>query len=209
MKTRIVMIAASAVLAGCATTTTYQRGEKNTTINHVDIAKPRAEVWKAAVPALARQFFVINNMDQSSGLINLSYSGDPERYVDCGTVSVTYPGRQPVNFPGARADQSYDAINPGIGPYTVHRRMQLEGRVNLIFEETAPNTTRVTANTRYILNREVNAVRSSGSPAGNLRHTISFNTNQSASFPAAPSAPDGVECNPTGQMEREILQLIR
>ena len=32
----------------------------------------------------AVQFFVSNNLAKSTGLVNLSYSGVPEKYLDCG-----------------------------------------------------------------------------------------------------------------------------
>jgi hypothetical protein len=50
------------------------------TTRHIDVSKiinkPRDAVWNAAVPALGKQFFVINNMDRSSGFINLRESSN-------------------------------------------------------------------------------------------------------------------------------------
>ena len=49
------------------------------------VPKPRDVVWN--IPSCARKavrFFVSNNLDKSTGLVNLSYSGVPEKYLDCG-----------------------------------------------------------------------------------------------------------------------------
>jgi len=54
--------------------------------NSVEINKSKDAVWKIIVPAIGKNFFVINNLDKESGIINISYSGDPERYVDCGYI---------------------------------------------------------------------------------------------------------------------------
>jgi hypothetical protein len=75
------------------------------------VALDRQEVWKALIPRLAQTFFVINNIDQSSGFVNVSYSGDPESYVDCGHITAKVQdgaGIRAYNFPGSRAHQWYE-----------------------------------------------------------------------------------------------------
>jgi hypothetical protein len=75
------------VLNGCASHFSYTRPVGIQRLENSKILeKPRDAVWNAAVPALGKQFFVINNMDKSSGFINLSYSGDPETFVSCLTL---------------------------------------------------------------------------------------------------------------------------
>src|SRR4029453_12877985 len=57
--------------------------------NSITVNLSKDELWKGLIPILGKQFFVINNLDKDSGFINLSYSGDPERYVDCGVLTST------------------------------------------------------------------------------------------------------------------------
>lgn len=208
-----IALAATAIccaLTGCVSTTTYQRSTQAKAVNSIDISRPRSEVWKTAIPALARQFFVINNLDQASGLINLSYTGDPERYVDCGTLTITTEGREKITFPAARAQNTYQLTNQQGIPVTVTRRMTLEGRVNIIFEEATPGSTRVTASTRYVVTREAENYRAgTGQLLGQFRHSVSFNTNQVTNFPPSSGAPEGIECHPTGALERDLLEIIR
>lgn len=205
---RLTMLLAL-LITGCAGRLDYVRPvTQPASENSKVIDKPREAVWKAAVPALGKQFFVINNLDQSSGLINLSYSGDPEAYVDCGRV-VSYVknlrGARTYEFAGAKADQSYEAMESS-GLYAIQRKMSLEGRVNVVFEELGPDKTRVTVNTRYVLTRTT-FVREVGGGNQNRTDSISFNSGSGASFPAA-SNGRAIECVPTGKLERDILALI-
>lgn len=75
----------TALLTACATSTLDYVGPAQTTKqNSTVVDRDRDAVWAEAVPRLGKQFFALNTIDKASGLINLSYSGDPERYVDCG-----------------------------------------------------------------------------------------------------------------------------
>lgn len=181
----------------------YPKGSNTKTI-----PKSRDAVWNAAVPALGKQFFVINNLDKSSGLINLSYSGDPERYVDCGTFTSTVSnarGERHYSFPGARESASYEVMN-NAGLSMIRRTMKLEGRVNLIFEEVSPTVTRVTANTRYVVTR-IAEVNSTQGGSRTFNDSISFNSGARQSF-SKTSDGQAVECTSTGALEFEILSII-
>lgn len=175
------------------------------------VERPRDAVWNASVPELGKQFFVINNIDKSSGLMNISYTGDPERYIDCGRI-ISYVmnayGERTYDFAGAKAQQYFEILNPSIGYLNIDRRMSLEGRVNLIFEEVGPNATRVTANTRYIATRTQIAYDAVKKYQQSVTDTISFNSGGGASFPKN-SQGQSSECVSTGALEREILSAIR
>jgi len=94
------------VLPGCASVS-FDYRPPTTTIrqNHAkDVSRPKDQVWNDTVAALGQRFFVINNLDKASGLINISYSGDPARYVDCGSgaVNISGPGAKTQMFDGGR-----------------------------------------------------------------------------------------------------------
>lgn len=201
-------------LASCASTQmSMQPPAANSANNRVKmIPRPRDNVWNDAVAKLGQRFFVINNLDKSSGLINVSYAGDPEKYVDCGKVTVTTkgPGGGSQTFNGSVAQVTYAMAMP-IPPYgfpanvPVRRQMELEGRVNLIFESPTPESTRVTAATKYILTRKFSAAGAVRIPDGT--DTTSFNSNEVGNFPAS---PDGriLSCTSTGALEQSILDLV-
>jgi len=177
--------------------------------NSIVIEKPRSAVWAGAIPSLGKQFFTINNMDRESGFINLSYSGDPEAYVDCGTISSfvkNLRGERTYTFPASRASQRYELMN-NAGLFSINRSMSLEGRVNLTFEEISPTQTRVTANTRYIVTRNI-VVTDGAGHRQSTANTVSFNTAALGTFPVA---TDGqfLACTANGRLEREILANVR
>jgi hypothetical protein len=201
-----------AFLAGCAGKVDYVRPSlaviQGSNVKVID--RPREAVWTASIPEIGKQYFVINNIDKASGLINVSYSGDPERFIDCGLITSYVKnarGERTYTFRGEKAQQNYEIMNEQ-GLFFLDRRMALEGRINLVFEEVSPSSTRVTANTRYVVNR-THHVRSAANNATNSRtDTINFNSAGRASFP--PNARgEATECAATGQLEKELLELIK
>lgn len=211
MKTIILLIAVTFV-AGCAGKLDYIRPNVSlaSKTNQVIIDKPMEGVWKASVPELGKQFFVINNIDKSSGLINISYTGDPEKYVDCGRV-ISYVknarGERTYDFAGAKAQQVYEIMNGG-ELFNVQRKMSLEGRVNLVFEELNANQTKITANTRYVIQRNLTVVRSGNNFPQSAVDSIAFNSGSPGSF-ASRSDGRATECISNGALEKEILSTIR
>ena len=76
------------------------------------VRQPFEEAWSRAIPQIGKSFFVINNIDKSSGILNVSYTGDPEKYVDCGTIHSEL-GVNRADFQVAKASQQW--IGPGGG----------------------------------------------------------------------------------------------
>lgn len=205
-----VCLAVSGLLTACAGKVDYVRPSHYAVpTNTKVIERPRDAVWNASVPELGKQFFVINNLDRSSGLINISYSGDPERYIDCGRI-ISYVknarGERTYDFPGSRAQMSYEVMDPGNGLFFLDRSMSLEGRVNLIFEEVSAGQTRVTANTRYVVQRNT-TVRNVNNLQTTQSHSVSFNTGGFGEFPSNPQGTP--TCVANGALERDILNAIR
>lgn len=173
------------------------------------IDKPLDAVWKEIVPALGSRFFVINNLDRASGLINVSYSGNPETYIDCGQIDSWVEnarGKRTYNFPAA-SSRTYELKGPD-GLYVAERKMSLEGRMNLILESLSPEQTRATVNTRYVVTRYTQS-RRVDLPVGNSNtDTIAFNAGQRGEFPKrGPTEP--VACQSTGKLEADVLDLFR
>lgn len=178
--------------------------------NSVEINKNKDEVWKIIVPTLGKNFFVINNLNKESGIINISYNGDPEKYVNCGYIEsyvMNARGKRTYNFPAAAAHQTYEIMDMKRGElFFVNRRMSLDGRMNLIIEEIGPNKTLVTISTRYILTKSI-TVSDVQHHSSSFSDTISFNTNQSNRFPTSGSHP-GTFCQANGNLEKEVLLLL-
>ena len=94
-------------------------------------------------------------------------------------------------------------MSNGVKTFRVKRKMALEGRMNLIFESLGKSQTRVTANTKYVLTRDVQAI--DGANVFKLpSDVIGFNTGGAAVFPTTDqngreSGQPAIECRPTGR----------
>ncbi|WP_175682668.1 hypothetical protein [Burkholderia cenocepacia] len=203
-------VSAALLLAGCASSNlSYTAPGAHPTETTKTIAKSRDAVWAAAVPALGKDFFVINNMDKASGLINVSYSGDPHDFVDCGHVTGFFEnarGRQNYSFDGSIKDTAYTQYkNPLL--INVRRQMNLDGRVNIIFESVSANETRVTVNARYVVQRHLAARASNGASDG-VNDNVAFSSGGRGAFGDIGGSVH-TECVPTGKLERDILSLIQ
>lgn len=143
-------------------------------------------------------------------MINISYTGDPEKYIDCGTITSYVKnarGERTYQFPASRSQQFFEAME-GINLFFVDRRMSLEGRVNLIFEDLGENQTRVTANTRYAITKQIEVKNVQGL-SQNMSDTISFGSGSKGVFPATNTNVPATECIPNGRLEQDILSAIK
>jgi hypothetical protein len=178
--------------------------------NSLTVDKPLDTVWKELVPALGTRFFVINNLDKESGLVNVSYSGNPESYVDCGQIESWVDnarGKRTYNMPGA-SSQPYEFKGTDGNLYFSERQMRLDGRMNLILESLSPTQTRITLNTRYVVTRNLQWRRVDLTGPGSSTDSISFNSGQRAEFPRR--GPTKVlACQPTGKLEADALDLVK
>jgi len=208
MKNVVVTVALVLVclISGCVTGKVYfaKPTEQGAIQNSVVINKGKDHVWKEMVPALGREFFVINNLDKESGLINLSYTGDPEKYIDCGRIISTVQnarGERTYNFQGSKAYQEYEVNHQG-QLFFVARKMNLEGRMNIVIQEIAPNQSQITVNTRYVLSKDMTIADVLGHRQ-NRTDTISFNTGQKATFPGGKT-----DCQCNGEFEKTVLGIL-
>jgi len=208
MKKVIVTVALVLVclISGCVTGKVdfAKPTEQGAIQNSVVINKSKDRVWKEMVPALGREFFVINNLDKESGLINLSYTGDPEKYIDCGRIISTVKnarGERTYDFPGSKAYQEYELNHQG-QLFFVARKMNLEGRMNIVIQEIAPNQSQITVNTRYVLSKDMTIADVLGHRQ-NRTDTISFNTGQKATSPGGKT-----DCQCNGEFEKTVLGIL-
>jgi hypothetical protein len=199
---RVACVAALVFLAGCAGKIDYVPPTAAPTSNSKEMSRPRSAVWDELVPALSKNFFVVNTIDKSSGLINISYGGDPEKYVDCGQVhSYVKNARAERNydFNGAVAHVNYEVLQ-NAGLFGVDRSVDLDGRMNIVIEEPSPGHTVMTVNARYVLTVKA-TINDMQGHSSNLSEPLSFNTG---------GAGHGrtITCRPNGEFEREILALV-
>jgi hypothetical protein len=181
--------------------------------NERHFSLPFDEVWQRLVSNLSKSFFVINNIEKESNLLNLSFSAnDPETYVDCGRTTRIYEG-QTYSYEVA-ADSFYKtARQAGTNAFwvlSVNRDTDLEGRINVYVASEGDGTT-VSVNAKYIL-----SVTTSGTGeaiAGALRisqgHQPIPSETSTVAFTTGTAGTEGeLVCRCTGVLESMILDMV-
>jgi|SRR5271157_1792766 len=227
---RVWVILLAIGISGCATQGVsihqYNEPQQLKVENEVVIAKGQSDSWDTLVKQLSKSFYVINNIDKASRIINVSFSSNsPGDYIDCGKAHRTYAqGEKNEVYDYDTANPSrYRAATPrrpnrNFAYYiNVNRETGLEGRSNIYVapEEKNPNNTVVTVNTRYIWSvkaRGVVVVENSGGTIINSQilpeqtYTVTFNTGQSGYY--TENTGERVTCVSKGTLERQILNMV-
>jgi hypothetical protein len=205
--TFLISISFSIILIGCATGKfTYIPSSQTAFVkNSIDVEKSRDSTWEQLIAGLSSGHFVINTMDKQSGFINLSYTGDPEKYVEGGELSYTITnlrGERNYRFPASRAHTQYETTLKR-NLYSFQRQLNLEASIDVLLFELSPTRTRLTVNTIYILSLKKTGYTSAGQPVITYQETIAFNSGLSTTSKA------GVEYRSNGKFEQSILKIFK
>jgi len=231
MKHLLLIFPAMIVLTGCATqgvsSSSYTKNTPLQIKNETQIAEPYSLVWDKLIKELSKSYYVINNIDKESRIINLSFSStSPTEYVDCGVSHRTYKqGEKTENYNYDTAGHTMFKIatprqeHPTISNYVlVKREPSLEGRTNVYLAPVEGDKTKtvITVNTRYILSINVKSQIYAEHISGNLfergqmqntNQIISFNTNKSTDTDVG--GGQIVTCFAKGKLENEILRIVK
>jgi hypothetical protein len=193
-------------LSGCATASlNYMAPELSDVPNKSTVAGSFDQVWDRLVRNLASDFFVINNIEKSSRIINVSFSSNqPTEYVTCGTSTREFSnarGTQTYRYDPASSTQYTTADRGNL--FNVIRSARLNGRANVYVESVDDQNTIVTVNTKYLIDVSQTTTNVYGNPAGSSSATFDFSTKQPQ------ISPDGVTCIANGKLEARILQYAR
>lgn len=198
-----LLIFVSLLLTGC----TYRTIEY-TEPNHADINKTTSIlihkskdlIWRDLIQSLGKNHYNIAKMDKASGFIRVDYSGAPETYVDCGTLTlwIETPDskKKHSEFPAAQS-KKYRR-----GAYNFSRKTGLSAKMNIIIEEYGPNSCLVSAKATYTLRKKVEVLTSGKQKPTIFDDTISFYSGQAGYL-------DDMTCQPNGYLESSVLSLAR
>lgn len=224
-----ILITFSFLLNGCAGQSAiidydYSLPEETAINNEVVVSSDYDKTWSDLVGEMSKSFYVINNIDKESRLINLSFSINTNisDYVDCGITNRTFSLadlNQRVSYKTADKSEYYAASTysapPNTSYFKVFRSPSLEGRANVYVAPKGENTI-VSVNTRYIwdvtlsyeeyvfmpLYGKHNLVRKKHRDPNSNSDPISFNTNNVGSIGGE------IACVATGRFEQEILNIV-
>lgn len=208
----VPLFAALLLLTGCISGshnyTPPQSSSQSVTTNTKEVKKTKAEVWTVLVAGLSSDFFVINTIDKESGLISLSYSGDPEQYVEGGLVTYQVSnlrGKRVYQFPASRAFVQYEFTRNN-ELWFAERSLNLNGRINVIVNEFSPGQTRVTVNVRYILTQNLLF----STVLNKMTGKIPLRNSETIQFDTGGSGRNRAETlyQPSGLLELKVLDLI-
>lgn len=226
----MTLVVVASLVSGCATqgvsTAEYSPPIEQVVQNEKTVDRAQPVVWDELVRELSKSFFVINNIERESRIINVSFqSSTPGDYVDCGRTRRTYAeGDKRELFDYAVADSStYKEAgrtqpHPAQKTYArVNRQTSLEGRSNIYVAPDSSNSSRtvVSVNTRYVLSIKVHGEGILEHANGNVLHRspfsrdsnpMVFNTNKPTSQAAGGIT---IVCRDKGRLESEILRMVR
>ena len=174
-------------------------------IKAITVNKDFDYVWKKLINGLGDSYYVINTIEKVSGIINLSYSGDPKPYIDCGSISSDVSnarGKRSYVFDANEKYKEYEVTTKGL-LFFVKRKLTLNGRINVIVQKVSSNETTVKVRVRYIAERTAD-IQQAGIPRSNrLQDTMNFDTG------TCDSLASGTTCCSKGKMENDILDIVR
>jgi hypothetical protein len=228
----VLPVASSMILSGCVTTGqsdwAYASPPATGAPKHeIQVNEPFDVVWDRIVSRLATGFFVINNIDKASRLINVSFSGDsPGTYIDCGRTSRNYlfNGERQM-YAYAVSESSTFKATKSWGPLgnlpivqEVSRNTSVEGRINIYVAPVSTQVTKVSANVKYVLEISVRGVGTAYNAFGVVVNQValtpsldrvSFTTAESATKDFGSSTTQRVTCQTTGKLEQALLDTAK
>ena len=194
-------LAVLSLLAGCAGRFDYVRPVTvETPLHWLVVGKGRDEVWRQVAALSIPDGFVLVGADKDTGVITLTYSGNPEPYVDCGYITSyvkNVRGERRYQFAASTASTEYELMT-GREIVSITRRMELDARIAVTVTPIGDKDTRISAAARYVLSRTM-FVRDAQGGVQSISHRINFTSDQEGTFPGT------VACRPSGTLEAEAL----
>jgi hypothetical protein len=153
-------------------------------------------VWGNILDHLQQQGVQVTAADEAAGRIVVTYSGDPEPYVDCGWI-VIYEGDEFERVPAARSEASFLRRRGG-EEVSLERDLALDARMTVEIEPSGEDAI-VRADSTYVLTKTIEA---SEQDEPIHAETIQLASGQSDTFTA------GTRCQPTGELERLVFDAL-
>lgn len=157
------------------------------------------KVWDTIIAFLQQSNFDVDHIDNSKKLIVARYSGNPEPYVDCGSI-VTHENGALGQISGSAKDVSLNYKHDN-QPVILRRALNLDSRIIIRLEEQRLGTV-VSTDTTYVVTKTVDIEKLSGNTSEGSRETVSFSAGKRAEF------SKGTACQPNGSLDVAILQSL-
>lgn len=221
----VILVFLSVFLSGCAgrfvASIDQLSPPNNLKPNQVEkINKSFEAVWNDLVRQMSGRFFVINNIDKESRIINASFylDGDISEYVDCGESEARLTDANGAShvqrFSYARPSEmkvaSWLDLAWGVGFVVRTTKPSMEGRFNVYvapIDGTKQSEIRVSA--RYVLSIRMEHRITQPTESGVRGFGLKRVNTEIVSFSSGGRSNHEIECSSTGALEREIVKLAR
>lgn len=157
------------------------------------------QVWDHLVTFLQQSDFEIDHIDPNNRLMVARYSGNPERYLDCGSI-VTHENGALGEISGSAGSVVLNDELDG-EPVLLKRALSLDSRIIIRLQEQSPGTV-ISTDTTYAVTKTVDIKTSSGGVREGSRETVNFSAGKRAEF------SKGTACQPNGSLDASILQSL-
>lgn len=201
----ILLLAAILAVFGCVggkVTYIPEQGIRNTD-NSIFLRESKDTVWMKLIDGINESLLVINNSEKDSGLINIGYSGDPCRFISCGTLNsyvLNAQGNRKYNFPTCIEYKEYEEFNEG-NLAVIRRWITLDARASIIVQKRN-NGTLVKVKVKYVVIKDAKIYDPSWRFLRTELASIIFNSNGGESF------PNGMKCYANGRFEKMLLDMV-
>lgn len=153
-------------------------------------------VWASLRDVLSQQPYTIEHADRAERVIVARFRGDPEQYLDCGSI-VTNDGEALAQLSGALPQVALD-YKLAKRQVLLKRSLQLDGRVVVSLEPQGADTV-VKADTTYVATKVVDFEDRQGQLRRGSRETVTFNSGSRGAF------DKGTICQSKGVFEAALL----
>ena len=212
-KTFILAIVCAFGTAGCASSTL----EYTPPAIHSQVKTERlipidfSEFWDAYVAELSKTFFVINNIEKESRIINVSFNANtPGEYIDCGysnrTSSHFSTGKKSFNYEVADSSYYQAGVRGTNILWNVNRSTSLDGRIN-IFMAPESDQTLLRVNALYVWSVNVSGITHLGETQPHLFPSITV-TLSSGKAGEKGEQGEKIQCRSKGVLEKVLLELV-
>lgn len=163
------------------------------------VAEKRELVWAQLVDLLATSAFEVDLADEDKGLLVARYSGDPEPFIDCGSI-VTHQNGTLGQIAGSAptVELNYELEND---PVILNRTLNLDSRIIIRVAEQSQGTV-IKTDTTYVVTKIIDVVDQSGAVREGNRETVSFEAGDRGEF------SKGTACQPNGSLDLAVVQSL-
>jgi hypothetical protein len=163
------------------------------------VAEDKELVWSQLVSLLESSAFEVDLIDESKDLIVARYSGDPEPFIDCGSI-VTHQngtlGQIDGSAPSVELNYALDQE-----PVVLNRTLNLDSRIIISLDDRRQGTV-IETDTTYVVTKIVDVVDGAGNVRDGSRETISFKAGNRGEF------SKGTACQPNGSLDLAVLKSL-